>query len=104
MKKWKIGSSGKKRAQERPLHRVERALRARFRCGFKTVICQTRPKSIFSQLQGQKPKGEVLRRLHWWVFMTENPPRRCATAVAARHPSREGISRTVSDSRAKFRE
>jgi hypothetical protein len=28
-----------------------------------------------------------------WVFMTKKPPRRCATAVAARHSSQEGIFR-----------
>jgi hypothetical protein len=38
-------------------------------------------------LEGRKPKASG------WVFMTKDPPRRCATAVAARHPSREGIFR-----------
>src|SRR5262245_14074421 len=33
LKKLNIGLSGKKRAQERPLHQVERELRARFRLG-----------------------------------------------------------------------
>ena len=28
-----------------------------------------------------------------WLEQQRNPPRRCATAVAARHPSREGIFR-----------
>jgi hypothetical protein len=40
-KKVEQALSGKKRAQERPLHPVEGALRGVFGCGFKTVVCQT---------------------------------------------------------------
>ncbi len=52
MKKLKIGSFRKKRAQERPLHQVERALRARFRLWTQNCNLAASFDSIFSQLQG----------------------------------------------------
>src|SRR5262245_22423483 len=59
--------------------------------------CSRKVPGLAPSWEGQKPKASG------WVLSTKNPPRRSATAVAARHPSREGISRPAAESRAKFR-
>jgi hypothetical protein len=81
VKKFKIGSFRQKacaggRRSHAPAPPRWNARSARvLGCGFQAVICQDRPNSIFSQLQGQKPKASG------WVPPTKNPPRRCATPL-----------------------
>jgi len=47
--------------------------------------------------EGQKPKASG------WVFMTENPPRRCGEGFSSLHPLQGGDFQTPCDSGAKFR-
>jgi hypothetical protein len=47
--------------------------------------------------RGQKPKASG------WVFMTENPPRRCGEGFSSLHSLQGGDFQTHCDSGAKFR-
>jgi len=47
--------------------------------------------------EGQKPKASG------WVFMTENPPRRCGEGFSSLHPLQGGDFQTPCHSGAKFR-
>ena len=79
MKKLKIGPFRQQACAERPLHQVDRALRARFWLWIQNGSLSDSSDSIFSQLQGEG------RQALGWVVGPETH------GVAARHPSKERI-------------
>ena len=80
MKNLRSGLSSKKRAQERPLHLVERALRARFRLQIQNVMGPDGSDSIFSQLQEWPGATTVAKR--WVGLFFVPPPNRLHTSRA----------------------